>query len=223
MTAASPTSADSIRAAPNQRTLAGFVRADIRATDTLSIAAWFKGNASVAMAAGDPPLAEMAEAAAGFAYRPDAALKPTLFGRYAFTHDRLPRAQNPANAVTDAHIASLAFTFDPWRYIGLYGKVAGKIGTLRVAGNDPMDLASVLAIPRVNGHVTSFLDVSVEYRMCYDKYAGPKHGVLGEVSVLVGDYVRLGGGYNHSDIGENSVDCNAQGIRGFFIRAQAMY
>jgi hypothetical protein len=214
---------DSVTIAPNQRTLAGFVRGDFKASETLSFAAWFKGSAASKIAPGNAPIADTAEASFGFAYRPNGAFKPTLLGRYAYTHDRLPPQQNPLNIVTDAHIASLAFTIDPWKYIGALGKVAGKAGTLRVGGLGTQDLLSVMAIPRLNVHVTKIFDVSGEYRVCYDKYVGLQHGFLGELSVLVGDFVRLGGGYNLSDIGEAAVDCKAQGVRGFFIRAQAMY
>lgn len=223
VTAADPNGAQWLSATPNQRTLAGFVRGDWKATETLSFAAWFKGSQSVATKTGDPPIADTAEAAFGFAYRPQASFKPTLFGRYAYTHDRLPPTQNPQGIVTDAHIASLSFTIDPWKYIGALGKVAAKAGSLRMVGVGSQDLLSILAIPRVNVHVTSIFDVSAEYRVCHDKYVGTQHGFLAELSVLVGDFVRLGGGYNLSDIGEASVDCRAQGARGFFIRAQAMY
>jgi hypothetical protein len=46
---------------------------------------------------------------------------------------------------------------------------------------------------------------------------------LFEVSALVGDFVRLGLGYNFSQIDDVTVDCRAQGVRGIFFRAQALY
>ncbi len=222
-TVSSAVSVAQVSTAPSQRTLAGFIRGDIKATETLSLAAWFKGSASVALQPGDPPLAEMAEAAIGFAYRPNAMFKPMLFGRYAYTHDRLPAAQNPDATVTDAHILALTFTFDPWKYTGLYGKVAGKAGSLRIGTLGAASLLSVMAIPRLNVHLTSIFDVSAEYRLCHDQGVGTRHGMLAEASVLIGDFVRLGAGYNLSDIGEGTVDCNAQSVRGIFIRAQAFY
>ncbi len=204
------------------RTIGGFVRADYKATETLWFAGWTRGNGSFATLDGSP-VATFLEASVGFAYRPRWVLKPAILGRYSFVHERLPRDRNPQGAFTDAHIASLSFAFDPWKYLGFLGKIAARAGRLTIPDLGETSLLSLLAIPRVNVHITRIFDVSGEYRACVDRNIGTKHGALVEASALVAEFVRIGAGYNFSMIDDVGVDCQSQKALGFFVRAQAFY
>jgi hypothetical protein len=44
-----------------------------------------------------------------------------------------------------------------------------------------------------------------------------------ELSLLVLDWLRLGGGYNFSSISAAGVRCEEPGARGLFLRAEAIY
>lgn len=208
---------------PGQKMIGGQLRIDWKATERLSLAAWTKTNFASQLVHHNQPESDYSENAIGLALRPLETERFTVFARYAFIRERLPREQNASGSYTESHIATAAALIDPWRWAGFMAKVAGKIGDLVVPYVGKTDLLSLLTIARVNGHITKVWDASAEYRLCMDKGVGLKNGALFEVSALLAGYVRLGAGYNFSSISDVTVDCQAQDARGFFVRAQAMY
>ena len=171
-------------------------------------------------------LATATEINVGFAWRPSWVDGAALFGRYAFLDDHAPPAQAIGAAARfpeRAHVISLGGEARlVWR-LSLSEKVAAKRREEDVEGASPGWL--LLWVNRLSLHVTREWDAVVEYRLSSSFGPGQQtqHGVALEVNRLLVGHLRLGAGWNFSQVTDNELLLGRGGANGFFVRAQGYY
>jgi hypothetical protein len=178
-------------------------------------------------------LARSTEATAGFAWRPSWTDRLAVLGRYTWLDEGVPPAQGasgPLDPATGtplalrerAHVMSLAGEGRVvWRF-SLGQKVAAKLREdLQPDGWQSSWL--ILWISRLSFHMTRAWDAVVEYRLLYGPGPALTQGAAVEINRILVGHLRLGAGWNFSDIGDNELTMGRARENGFFIRAQGFY
>jgi uncharacterized repeat protein (TIGR01451 family) len=179
------------------------------------------------------PLARSSEATVGFAWRPSWTDRFALLGRYTWLDEGLPPTQaqtGPVDPLTGAprgfreraHVLSLAGDGRVvWR-ISVGEKIAAKLRQ----ETQPDGLTSawmLLWINRVTLHVTRTWDALAEYRLLFGPGPALTHGVAVEVNRILVGHLRLGVGWNFSDVSDDETTLGRGTEHGFFVRAQGFY
>lgn len=166
------------------------------------------------------------EMSVGVAYRPVDNDKLNVLTRYSYLVDIGNDAQfynglyNGVEQDERAHILSIDFTYDLYKYLGLVEKLGYKRSQLNSNLTDEIVLHDFLWVNRFNFHVTRKWDVALEYRALwqFDAAQTLKHGALTEIDRELYDYVRLGVGYNFTDFDDDLRKSSNINSHGPFVR-----
>ncbi|MFC1609333.1 hypothetical protein ACFL6C_00105 [Myxococcota bacterium] len=207
--------------------LAAHGRVELQATRDLTVALAARGGSGYRDSAGGDlhPGRRAWEGAFGFALRPVDWDTINIFGRYALVHER-DRGEDGSGEwlQSTSHVIAGALVYDIWGPLAVSPKVAYRNTQVSGDGAKGTDQA-LLAALRGDLHVTESWDATLEGRVC--AVPGSRHdtrvGALAEASLLVLQWLRLGAGYNFSEISAQGVQCEEPGARGLFIRAEAVY
>ncbi len=123
-----------------------------------------------------------------------------------------------------SHVVALAVVVELVGPLAVSPKVAFRDTTVSLVDKETGDRALVGAL-RGDVHLTESWDVGVEGRTCGSPGSGEptRYGALADVSVLALGWLRLGAGYNFSQISASGVRCQEADARGAFVRAEAVY
>ena len=166
------------------------------------------------------------EAGAGFAYRPVYANRSNVLGRYTYLYDLAGRSQS-AGAITDerSHVIALEGTHAVGHHLDVGGKLARKVGELRV-GRDEGDWSATtvdFAAARARYHVTNAWNGLLEYRwLRVDEAGDERQGALAGIYRQIGGNLRVGVGYNFTDFSDDLTDLSYEN-RGWFIDLVGSY
>ncbi|MFZ5802213.1 MAG: hypothetical protein ACOY3K_03755 [Candidatus Omnitrophota bacterium] len=170
----------------------------------------------------DDLTADFTEFNVGFAYRPVDHDRFNWLARYTYLRDIANDAQLLEGIDIDhiAHILATDYVFELNRYLGFVQKLAYKNSLLETSIADDGRLHSFLWANRVNFHVTRKWDLALEYRTLYQMGLADaiESGALMEVDREIYDYVRLGAGYNFSDLDDDLRSDNDFTSHGPFVR-----
>lgn len=199
-------------------TLGGSGRVDYLPAPGLAFGLGLRGGEDFSEA-GDS-IARSWEGTAGFAWRtlPDV----TWFARVAFDSRSSPPLAEETVESSFTHIAASAVALEVAPKLTLTPKAALRRTRARIEGARLVDRALLTAL-RADFHVASSWDLAAEGRRCASSGLDANYGVLTEASLLVLRWLRLGAGYNFSDVAAGGVECRAPTARGVFIRAEALY
>jgi len=175
--------------------------------------------------------ADFMEFSSGFGYRPVDNDKLNIIGRYTYQRDVANDIQfstslfNGLQTDEKAHILSVDFAYDMYKYLGFVEKLAAKRGIFGTAVSDPISINNLLWAHRFNIHVTRKWDLGLEYRALWQTGAlrGLRHGALVEVDREFYEYVRLGAGYNFTDFDDDLRKTNSYSSHGPFVRLSGKF
>ncbi|MBN1962092.1 MAG: hypothetical protein JW841_14215 [Deltaproteobacteria bacterium] len=175
------------------------------------------------------------EASAGLAYRPIKNESINIFSRYALQNERTPAIDTTPRTISLSHLLafSIIFNLDSLKGASVYRlpfdigpKVYYRHTTVHRSDNFANDQALIMSL-RGDWHLsnTAGFDASIEGRTCrtIGVKIPPSYGALFEASALVINWLRLGAGYNLSEIATSGVNCHEPGAKGLFVRAEALY
>jgi hypothetical protein len=203
--------------------VAGHGRLDFRASDRLTLAVAGRGASGFA---GESlsTTREAWEGAVGVALRSGGGDALDLFARYALTYERDRLDGSGPWLHHTSHVVAAAAVYDVWGPVAVAPKLAYRYTRVSGAGVAGSDQA-LLAALRGDLHLSRSWDATVEGRACAapESIHDARAGALVELSLLVLDWLRLGGGYNFSAISASGVRCEEPGARGLFLRAEAIY
>ncbi len=209
--------------APAGRTasLGAQARLDFRVTDDLTLAGGLRGGEAYAIV--DDEFDEQRhvwEGTLGFALRPVRTERLNVFGRYALTDE----SEAQTDVRSRSHLGALAVLIAVLHPIDVGPKVYYRYTRVTAEGGGATDHALLGAL-RGDLHLTSELDASLEGRACGSPKSDleTRYGALVEASMLALGWLRLGAGYNLSEISTAGVRCEEPGARGLFVRAEAVY
>ncbi len=198
-------------------------RVEVLAADALTLAMSAAGASGYAVAASTKSRQQAWEGTVGFALRPPTRERLQVFGRYALSYERRPDEGSSTWLSETSHVAALAVLVQVAKPFDVGPKLYFRHSTAALAGVKAREQA-LLAALRGDWHVWNDWNATVEGRSCAAFDGGPlRFGALVEASVLALPWMRLGGGYNFSDIAAAGVRCEEPGSRGFFVRAEAVY
>ncbi len=165
-------------------------------------------------------LAHSWEGTAGFAWR--TLPRVTWFGRIAFDSQSAPRVDDGPVESSLTHIAASALALELAPLLTVTPKASVRRTRARLEGERLVERALLTAL-RGDLHIAESWDLGLEARRCTSSGLDASYGVLTEASLLVLRWLRLGAGYNFSDVAAGGVECRAPTARGVFIRAEALY
>ncbi len=169
--------------------------------------------------------ARFAEAALGLAYRPVHHDRFNLLGRYTFLYDLPSLAQEGIGTDQRSHVLSVEGLYRLNRFWDLGGKVASRIGELRVDRNrgDWFRAQTNFAALRGNYHLIQHWDALLEYRwLNVDEAESTRQGFLAGLSRHIGEHYKLGLGYNFTDFSDDLTELDYD-FDGWFINAIGKY
>ncbi|MBI3317409.1 MAG: hypothetical protein HYZ85_05365 [Candidatus Omnitrophica bacterium] len=170
--------------------------------------------------------ASFAQLSTGFAFRPMEHDRFNALARYTFVKDIANDLQFSTDLYeaipTDetAHIWSVDFAYDLYKFLQVVEKLAYKRGIFSTAVSDEVGVSNFLWAHRFNFHVTRKWDVALEYRALWQREIADslRHGPLVEIDREFYDYVRLGVGYNFTDFDDDLRRANNYNSHGPFVR-----
>ena len=168
----------------------------------------------------DSTTAEFKEMVLGVAYRPIYYDKLNLIGKYTFLEDDSPVSQSDFKDIDHirAHIFGLEVVYDLTDEIQLVEKGAYKYGEEKISGFDFTKAQTWLLVNRLNYNLTRAWQVAGEYRMLGVVQAKDlKYGALLEVSRRIGEFIRVGAGYNFTDFSDDLTNLDYT-VHGPFVR-----
>jgi hypothetical protein len=192
-----------------------------------------RGKLFMSQSTSTATLARSTEATAGFAWRPSWTDRFALLGRYTWLDEGVPAAQGqngPVDPATGqplsfrerAHVMSLAGEGRVvWRF-SLGEKVAAKRRE-ELQPDGWLSSWMILSVTRVSFHVTRAWDAVAEYRFLYGPGPAISHGVAIEINRIIVGHLRLGAGWNFSDLTDDELRLGRGSEKGVFIRAQGFY
>jgi flagellar motor protein MotB len=162
------------------------------------------------------------EAALGYAYRPvhndrlNALLKYTYFYNMPST-DQVTRANAASDYVQRSHIGTVDVMYDLTQHVTVGGKYGYRFGQAAQDRDNPefFDSRASLYVLRADWHVIYRWDALFEVRMLDLPDANDsRSGVLVGIYRQVGNYIKVGLGYNFSDFSDDltQLDYKHQGL-----------
>ena len=170
--------------------------------------------------------AEFYEVGAGFSFRPTFWDKLNVLGKYSYLTDMPPDSQIDFIEDTDSrrHVYSIEGAYDIMKRIQLVGKFAYRDMDEKVGYRDWTESDTYLSIGRVNVHVLTDWDLACEYRsLVNDQGEDSKSGWLLEVDREIGQYTRIGVGYNFTDYDDDLSNDDDWDSEGWFLRVTGKY
>ena len=180
--------------------------------------------------------AEFYEVGAGFSYRPVTWDRLNILGKYNYLTNLPPNSQYDFPEETNSHknIYSLEGIFDLCRYLQLVGKIAYRDMKEKVGNRNWTHSDTYLYLGRTNFHIMNsnedkpFLlrgwDFAVEYRILHNtQIEDNKKGFLVELDKDLGNYIRMGVGYNFTDYDDDLRNADNWDAKGFFVRVNGKY
>lgn len=162
------------------------------------------------------------EGSVGFAYRPvDNDRLNALFKYHGYydlpTQDSVNSAGNNADYKQRSHIISADVIYDLTKTLSVGAKYGLKWGEVTSGRNtDDWQSSTVqLGILRADWHVVRDWDATVELRaMHINEIKSTKYGALAAIYRHFGDNLKIGVGYNFSDVSDDltNVNANSQGV-----------
>jgi len=156
----------------------------------------------------------------GAAYRPTYHDRLNLIGKYTFLEDESPSSQDDFEDVEHikAHVFGLEAIYDLTDKLQIAGKGAVKYQDEKVSGFDFTDSQTWLLVNRVNYNLDEDWQIGAEYRMLDVVQAeNLKQGALLEVSRRLGEFLKVGAGYNFTDFSDDLTDLDYT-VHGPFVR-----
>jgi uncharacterized repeat protein (TIGR01451 family) len=169
--------------------------------------------------------ARLNEGSVGIAYRP--VRDDRLNGMVRYTHlaDRRPDLAGdapPANRRMD--VVSLEGIYEVHPRIQWSAKGATRILDEAFVAVPSVRTRTYLGIQRADFTLYDPIDLGVEYRLLHQREADDtRQGWVFELSRRFGDRLRLGAGYNFSDLSDNEFSTNDYSVRGAYVRVQGKY
>jgi hypothetical protein len=125
---------------------------------------------------------------------------------------------------TKTDVFSVEWSAELTRYVEWVEKEAAKIKMEKTEDRDPVTTHTMLSIHRLNFHIWKPIDLSIEYRVLWQKEAqDQKEGFVTEISWKMVKYLRFGVGYNFTDFSDNEFSDNNYSVHGWFVRLQSKY
>ncbi|MCK4462718.1 MAG: hypothetical protein KAU58_00210, partial [Candidatus Omnitrophica bacterium] len=165
-------------------------------------------------------LADFKELVAGAAYRPIYHDKLNLIGKYTFLEDDSPSSQSDFKDIDHikTHVFGLEAIYDLTDKFQIVEKGAFKHQDEKVSGFDFTDTQTWLLVNRLNYNLNKDWEIGGEYRILNVVQAEDlKQGALVEVSRRIGEYVKVGAGYNFTDFSDDLTDLDYT-VHGPFVR-----
>ena len=164
----------------------------------------------------DAAVADFKEMVTGAAYRPRYLDKLNLIGKYTFLEDQSPSSQDDFKSISHlkAHVFGLEAIYDLTDKVQIAEKGAFKSAEEKVSGFDFTKTETLLLVNRLNYDFIKDWQAAGEYRFLSVLQAKDfKQGALFEVSRRIGDFVRVGAGYNFTDFSDDltSLDYTVHG------------
>jgi hypothetical protein len=181
-------------------------------------------------------LAEFYELGAGFSLRPVAWDWLNLLGKYSYLMNLPPESQLDFTDTTESrrHVYALEGIFDLCRYLQLVGKFAYRDMEEKVGARDWTQSGTYLCVARTNFHIMNnsegkpFMfrgwDLGIEYRvLANNQIEDSKKGFLVELDKDIGNYLRMGVGYNFTDYDDDLRNEDKWDAKGWFVRVNGKY
>jgi hypothetical protein len=181
-------------------------------------------------------LAEFYELGAGFSLRPVSWDWLNLLGKYSYLMNLPPDSQWDfiEDMESKKHVYAMEGIFDICRYLQLVGKFAYRNMEEKVGYRDWTQSDTYLYIARTNFHIMNsssdkpFIlrgwDLGLEYRMLMNsQIEDSKSGWLVELDKDIGNYIRMGVGYNFTDYDDDLRNDDNYDAKGWFVRVNGKY
>ena len=168
----------------------------------------------------DSTLANFKEIVFGGAYRPVYWDRLNFIGKYSFLEDQSPAFQEDFKDIDHvmAHVFGLEAVYDLTDKFQIVGKGAFRYMDEKVSGFGFTNSQTWLLINRVNYKLTRDWELGGEYRILSVVQAKDcKQGALFEVSRRIGEYIKVGAGYNFTDFSDDLTDLDYT-VHGPFVR-----
>lgn len=156
----------------------------------------------------------------GAAYRPIYYDKLNLIGKYTFLEDDAPAAQSDFKDIESVktHVFGLDAIYDISEKWQIIGKGAYKEQNEKVSGFGFTKTQTWLLVNRVNYSLTKDWQLGGEYRILSVVQAEDmKQGALLEVSRKIGEFAKVGAGYNFTDFSDDLTELDYK-VHGPFVR-----
>lgn len=180
--------------------------------------------------------AEFYELGAGFSLRPVMWDRLNLLGKYSYLSNLPPENQWDFIEMTESrrHVYAIEGTFDLFRYLQLVGKFAYRDMRDKTGPRNWTKSDTYLYIARTNFHIMNceedkpFIlrgwDLGVEYRvLANNQIEDNKNGWLVELDKDLGNYIRMGVGYNFTDYDDDLRNDDKWNAKEWFIRVNGKY
>ncbi|MDP8260700.1 MAG: hypothetical protein P9L96_06890 [Candidatus Gygaella obscura] len=168
----------------------------------------------------DITTANFKEMVLGAAYRPVYHDRLNLISKYTFLEDESPSSQDDFEDIEHikAHVFGLEVIYDLNDKLQLVEKGAVKYQDEKVSGFDFTDSQTRLLVNRLNYNLDEDWQIGAEYRMLDVVQAEDlKQGALLEVSRRLGEFLKVGAGYNFTDFTDDLTDLDYT-VQGPFVR-----
>jgi uncharacterized repeat protein (TIGR01451 family) len=169
--------------------------------------------------------AKFVESGVGLAYRPVGNDRWNLLGRYTFLYDLPSLGQVTGRSDQRSHVFSVDALYDLSRRWEIGGKVAYRLGELRVVREvgDWFSADAGLLVLRGRYHMIRNWDGLAEYRWLFSNESeDAKRGLLVGVDRHIKENLKLGIGYNFTDFTDDLSDMDYDG-GGWFINVLGKY
>ena len=174
----------------------------------------------------DDPEAEFTEAGLGYSLRPVSWDRLNLISKYSYITDRNPLNNDDLSfAVEDRrHVIAFEAIYDLNDYFQLAGKTAYRMLKEKAYPRDWVSSDTSLNILRLNYHFIKKWEAGLEYRILANRQIEDrKKGWLLEIDREIGEYFRLGVGYNFTDYSDDLRYDDDYSAEGWFFRVVGKY
>ncbi|MEK7705575.1 MAG: hypothetical protein AAB426_11500 [Myxococcota bacterium] len=168
--------------------------------------------------------AEFLDLSIGVALRPAHTQRYNALFKYTRRYERRPVVGLTQYQLEISDVVSLEPVVEIGWGLQAVGKVAAKLFQVVDADLPAVTSTTVLALLRLNYHVTAMLDAGAEYRWLANMLAAQvEQGALVEVSWLPRPDVAVGVGYNFSHFSDDLLVRAPRSDHGFFVRLTGRY
>lgn len=166
---------------------------------------------------------DFSEFSLGYAYRPIAHDRLNILLNYTYLENRPTLGQIEVDTTTGnnvlqkSQVVALDVNYDVSPRITLGGKYATRLGEVALDRENPVYISNnaELVIARADWHVVRHWDVLIEARqLAVEQAADVRRGMLFGVYRHLGQYIKLGAGYNYTDFSDDltDLDYDSQGL-----------
>ncbi len=173
----------------------------------------------------DSKEATFTEAGVGFAYRPIDEGRFNLIGKYTYLYDLSTLAQDASRPDERSHILSAEMSYQ----LSTRWSIGSKLGVKLYGIRDKRDQGDwyesniYLGALRANYHLIKSWDAMLEGHLLSLEDDGVKKGLLIGLYKHIGDYVKMGIGYNFTDFSDDLTKSGDYQAGGWFINVIGKY